>query len=253
MANADPNVGNGASDQTDPALDAAIPPVEGARSADAASVDAAIRARLTPEQRQVVARCLWVLGLLSTGSMIGLAFSLYLVNAYPLLLIGLSPIGRHLMLVAPTVDPLAFVAVGSLRRLAFYFASFHLGRAMGPLATIWLEARFARAARFIHWLERLFSRAPNAVVVLLPGPGVATLAGMSKMSAPVYIPLVALGLVFRMVLIVIAAEWLREPIQYLLELANEYKLPGTIVLVSAIAIYRWWQSRRKARGALTPP
>ncbi len=118
---------------------------------------------------------------------------------------------------------------------------------------VWIESRFTRAARFIHWLERLFNRAPRAVVVLLPGPGVATLAGMSKMSALVYVPLVGLGLVFRMVLIVVAAEWLREPIQYLLELAKQYRLPGTIVLVSAVAIYRFWQSRRKASGALTPP
>ena len=33
------------------------------------------------------------------------------VNEAPLLLIALSPLGRHLVLVAPTVDPIAFLAV----------------------------------------------------------------------------------------------------------------------------------------------
>ncbi len=56
-------------------------------------------AGLSPERRRIVGRCLSVLGALSTCAMIGVAFSLYLVNHQPLLLIALSPLGRHLVLV----------------------------------------------------------------------------------------------------------------------------------------------------------
>ena len=60
-------------------------------------------ALLDSEQRKPVRLCLSVLGALGTASLIGVAFSLYLVNHYPLLLIALSPLGRHMVLVAPMV------------------------------------------------------------------------------------------------------------------------------------------------------
>ena len=87
---------------------------------------------LTPEQWRVARRCLSVLGVLGIGSMTGVAFSLYLVNHYPLVLIALSPLGRHFVLVAPIVDPAAFMVVAVTRRMLFYLAAFYLGRAMGP-------------------------------------------------------------------------------------------------------------------------
>ena len=55
--------------------------------------------------------------MLSAGSAVGLAASAYLVNHYPLLLIALSPIGRHLILVVPNVDPGAFLLVAGLQQL----------------------------------------------------------------------------------------------------------------------------------------
>ncbi len=95
---------------------------------------------LTTEERKTTRLCLTVLGVLGTGSMVGVAFSLYLVNHHPLLLVALSPLGRHLLLVAPIVDPLAFVTVTVGRRMLFYLTSFHLGRALGPLGIPWIEA-----------------------------------------------------------------------------------------------------------------
>ena len=198
---------------------------------------------LGSEERKIARRCASVLGVLSTGSLIGVAASLYLVNEHPLLLIGLSPIGRHLILVAPTVDPLAFVIVAVARRMLFYLACFHLGRALGPTGIVWIEARAARAARFVHWVERLFERASHAVVFFLPGPTVSGLAGISEMRTRVFVPLSALGLVVRMLLVLGFAAWLRAPIEALLAVIAEYWIPGTVVLVVGIALHRW---RRRA-------
>ena len=75
-----------------------------------------ILAHLGPDERRTVRRCLSVLALLSSASLAGVASWLYLVNHAPLLLIALSPIGRHLILVAPIVDPVSFVFVGVGRR-----------------------------------------------------------------------------------------------------------------------------------------
>jgi membrane protein DedA with SNARE-associated domain len=201
---------------------------------------------LDGEQQKIARRCLSLLGVLSTGSLIGVAFSLFLVNEYPLLLIALSPIGRHLILVAPVVAPLAFIAVAVARRMLFYQGCFHLGRALGPTGIVWLEARAARAARLVRWLERLFDRSSHTVVLLMPGPTVSGLAGISGMRARVFVPLAVLGLTFRMLIVLGLAEWLRAPIAALLALIDEYWIPGTIVLVTGIGLHQL--RRRASRG-----
>ncbi len=194
---------------------------------------------LSAEDRRLTRRCLSVLGVLSTGTLIGVVFSLYLVGHYPLLLIAISPIWRHLIVVAPTVHPVAFVLVAVSRRMAFAIACFYLGRALGPTAIDWLEARAPRAARFYRWLDRVFKRASHLVVFLMPGPGVSALAGSAGMRAPVFGLLIALGLSLRMVIVVALGDYFREPIEVLLGLINDYWIPGTILLVLAVALYRW--------------
>ena len=200
-------------------------------------------------QRRVVRLCLIGLAVLSTGSMIGAMSVLYLANHFPLLLIALSPIGRHLLLVVPTVHPAAFVAVATVRRLAFYVPCFILGRTLGSAALAWLETRFRGAARFVQWLERIFQRAQYPAVFFLPGPIMSTIAGNAQMPVATWIPLVACGLVLRMVVVVWFGEWLREPIELLLELFDEYWIPGTIVLVSGTALYQWRRRTGRTRAS----
>jgi hypothetical protein len=205
--------------------------------ADEAPVD--VEGALDGGQQRIVRRCLMGLAVLGVGSMIGSTSVLYLANRYPLLLIALSPIGRHLILVVPTVHPAAFVTVATLRRLLFYVPCFILGRTLGSTALAWLETRFKGAAGFVRWLERLFQRARYPAVFLLPGPIMSTIAGKARMPITTWISLVASGLVLRMIAIVWFGEWMREPIERLLALFDEYWIPGTIVLVTVTAIYQW--------------
>jgi len=198
-----------------------------------------VEADLDDNQRRVVRLCLIGLAVLGIGSMIGAMSVLYLANHFPLLLIALSPTGRHLILVAPTVHPAAFVAVATLRRLVFYVPCFILGRTLGSTALAWLETRFRGAARFVQWLDRIFQRAQYPAVFFLPGPIMSTIAGNAKMPVAIWISLIACGLVLRMLVVVWFGEWLREPIERLLELFDEYWIPGTIVLVAGTALYRW--------------
>jgi membrane protein DedA with SNARE-associated domain len=171
--------------------------------------------------------------------MVGVAFSLYLVNHYPLLLVALSPLGRHLVLVAPIVDPYAFVAVVLARRMVFYLIMFQLGRTLGPAGITWVEARAVHLGRFVRWTERLFSRASHVAVFVMAGPTVSALAGISGMRARVFLALAIPGLTLRLVFVLGFAEWLREPIEWLLEWIDEYWIPGTIVLVTGMLVYQW--------------
>jgi membrane protein DedA with SNARE-associated domain len=207
---------------------------------------------LTARKQRTVRFCLSTLAVLSSGSMIGVASSLYLATEYPLLLIALSPLGRHLVLVAPVVDPVAFVAVAVGRRMLFYRACFHLGDALGPSGITWIETRAARFARFVRWLERLFARASHAVVLTMAGPTVSALAGISGMRAGVFTLLATLGLIARMLALLVLAEWLRGPIESFRALIDEYWVPGTVVIVSIIAVHHWRRRKTASRGMLDP-
>ena len=212
-------------------------------SAGRQEIPKGIADQLSDEERLMVRRCLMVLGSLATLGMIGTASWMYLVNHAPLLLIAMSPIGRHLILVAPTVNPVAFTLVGGGRRMLFYLASFHLGRALGPKGLEWLEMRAKRFARWVRWLEGLFNRAPRAVVFFLPGPIMSSIAGSSGMPARQFGWLSAGALVLRMILIITFGEWLREPIEAILEWIDRYWIPGTVVMVTGVLVYRWFRKR----------
>lgn len=200
---------------------------------------------LSSEDRRVARLSLMALGVLSAGSMLGVAFSLYLVNHQPLLLVGLSPLGRHLWLVAPIVDPVALVLVLVTRRMLFYLASFHLGRALGPQGILWVEARAARFGRFVRWIERLFGRASHAVVLTMTGPTVSALAGISGMRVTVFLALATAGLVARVVIVILLAEEIRAYIEAVLAWIDRYWIPGTVLMVAGVLAYRW-----RVRGRL---
>jgi len=208
-------------------------------------------AALSGEAQRIARLAGGTLAFLATGSLVGVAFSLYLVNHYPLLLVALSPIGRHLILVAPITDPTAFVAVAVGRRMLFYLASFYLGQALGPPGVLWIEARARHFGRFVRWLERIFERWGHAVVFFGAGPTVSALAGISGMPVRVFAALAIPGLVVRMLLLVSFAAWLREPIEALLVWIDAHWVEGTVVLIFVIAAYQGYQrwSVRKARAA----
>jgi hypothetical protein len=208
---------------------------------------------LAPGDLRLARRSLALLAVLGSGSMIGVAFSLYLVNHYPLLLIALSPLGRHLVLVAPIVDPIAFMFVSVGRRLLFYGGSYDLGRALGPSGILWLEQRAAYFARFVRWIEDLFQRAPKLVVLFISGPTVSALAGISGMRRSAFFALASVSLVVRMLLILGFAELMRGPIEIALAWIDEYWIPGTAVMVLGVLVFRWIRMRaaRAARAEST--
>ena len=216
-------------------------------AADMTTSSASLRAALSAEQSVMTRRCLSLLGVLATCSMIGVAFSLYLVGHYPLLLVALSPLGRHIILVAPIVSPIALIAVVGTRRMIFYLACFQLGRALGPAGIPWIEQRAARFGLFVRWVERLFSRAPHLMVLGFTGPTVSALAGASNMRTGAYLPLAVVSIVVRLLIALSFAEWIREYLEIILAWINEYWLPGTLVMVLGVAIYRW---RRPSPSAM---
>lgn len=203
-------------------------------------------ATLSAHDRRVVRGCLIALGVLSVGTWIGVGTSPYLVNNYPLLLVGISPISRHMILVAPIVSiPMLFL-VGGLRSLTFTTFSYFLGRSLGEPGLVWLEQRAERAGRFIRWLERFFLRWSYWAVFIFPLGAMACIAGVARMRPVGFFVTATIGIAFRMSLYILLADSIRGPIMNLLEWIRTYQVPATLVLVGTIATYQLY--KHKWRG-----
>jgi hypothetical protein len=202
------------------------------------------------EGRKLLRVYIGLLALLGTGTLIGVASSLYLVNSAPLVLIGISPLTRHLVLVAPMVDPFAFALVAGIRIFAFSFTAYAVGGILGPKGLEWLDARAQRTARAVRWMERIFARGAHLAVFLFPFGSMCAIAGVSRMAKEVFIPVVIAGIGFRLGLIGVLGSWLQEPIEWMLAWIEVYRLPGTVALIAAIAIYQLAR-RMRARSTQT--
>lgn len=191
-----------------------------------------------------------MLAALTVGTWIGVATSPYLVNNYPLVLIGISPLSRHMILVAPLVGAPMVLLVGGLRSLAFTAVTYFLGRSIGEPGLVWLEQRSENAGRFVRWLERLFQRWSYLAVFIFPVGVMACVAGVARMRPVGFFAAATAGIAFRLSLYVWLADSIREPIMRFLEFIRIYQVPATVVLVIGIGIYQVYKRRRRgSQGA----
>jgi membrane protein DedA with SNARE-associated domain len=203
---------------------------------------------LDPDARRIVRACLTIMGSLGVASWIGVGSSLYLLTEAPLVLIALSPLGRHLVLVAAVTNPIAFVAVAVARRLVFYLPAFYLGRTLGDLSIVWLERRVPLMARWVNFLERIFKWSPTLITFVMLGPLMSAIAGNSGMTPRTFAVVATAGLTCRMVITVYFAEWVKEPLEVAIAWLSEYRAPGTAILVGGLLINWLWKRRKGARG-----
>jgi membrane protein DedA with SNARE-associated domain len=206
---------------------------------------AAPTAELSARDRRIVRACLMMLAGLTVGTWIGVATSPYLVNNHPLVLIGISPLSRHMILVAPLVGAPMVLLVGGLRSLAFTAVSFFLGRSIGEPGLVWLEQRSENAGRLVRWLERFFQRWSYLAVFIFPLSVMACVAGVARMRPYGFFAAAMAGIVFRLSLYIWLAESIRGPIMSFLEFIRAYQLPATVVLVIGIVTYQVYKRRRR--------
>ena len=203
----------------------------------------------SPRDRRIVRGCLVVLGALSVGTWIGVGSSPYLVNNYPLVLVGISPISRHIILVAPIVSlPMLFL-VGGLRSLTFTTFSYFLGRSLGEPGLVWLEQKAERAGRFVRWLEGFFLRWSYLAVFVFPLGVMACIAGVARMRPGGFFLAATLGLALRMTLYILLADAIRGPIMILLDWLRTNQFAATVAVAGSIAGYQIYKYRRRSRQA----
>jgi membrane protein DedA with SNARE-associated domain len=188
-----------------------------------------------------------MLAALTVGTWIGVATSPYLVNNHPLVLIGISPLSRHMILVAPLVGAPMVLLVGGLRSLAFTAVAYFLGRSIGEPGLVWLEQRSENAGRFVRWLKRFFQRWSYLAVFIFPLGVMACVAGVARMRPVGFFAAATAGIAFRLSFYVWLADSIREPIMRFLEFIRIYQVPATVALVIGIGTYQVYKRRRRGR------
>lgn len=189
-----------------------------------------------------------LIALVALSNAIGTALSPYLVVEHPLLLVAISPEGRHVVLATPSVAPVLLVAVGTLRRLLGIVAGFGLGFLYGEAAVRWAEQRAPRFSRFILFLERMFERFGLYLLFVVPLPSIGVLAGAARTRLPWVVLAGAAGQVVWMTLTVQFGEavsgWTRPVLAFL----SRHVVEATIVAVVLVGLQQLvaYQKRKAA-------
>lgn len=177
---------------------------------------------------------------------LGLAFLPLLARDWPRVLILLNPTTAVLLLVSARLDLASFLALATLRRVAFHIVFFLLGLWYGRAAVRWVEGRGGRASRAVALIERLFARVRWPVILLWAGPLPSVLAGAGRMPRGRFLALDIGGTILSILVVRFAADVAADPLGAALRFSDEHAVPLTAITGAAVAIWllvRWWRGR----------
>lgn len=180
----------------------------------------------------------------------GVALLPTLLTYSPLLLIALSPLGRHLVLAAPSTAMLPFVVVATLRRLLTCILAYYFGQAYGTSGITWVVTRYPRLTGFVRGLEWLFDRAAPLVVFVAPGPIICAMAGATRMRLWLFVPIAAAGQVVWTSLTYRLGEALSAWIKPIMAFFQEHMISTTVGFVLLMLAYRLLRRNSPAENAL---
>lgn len=182
---------------------------------------------------------------------LGLALLPVLLVEAPAVLLVLSPMLAHLVLTGPVLSPVAYFAAGLAGSIVQGALAYHFGLALGDKARVWLEGRgaatHAATVRILEWMER----AAPLVLIAMAGPPVCALAGVSRLRAVVFYPV----MVVAQILWVGACFLFGTAVTEQLEVVHAF-VEQHVVELSAVAIvwvggtYLWKRHRRRKAALL---
>jgi len=181
---------------------------------------------------------LFVIG--TVGSNIGPA----LVDEKPRLILMLSSRNRNLFGSVPYIDLASYIAIGFVRILIAGIALYLVGRWYGTKALGWVEGNMGELPAIYKWTERAVDRAGPAILVLMPGSNiVCLLLGHRRMPPKKFVPLLMIGIAFKLAILWQGGRIFEEQIKSFLEWIESYQW---YVVVGLFAI-SFLQSARKGR------
>jgi len=181
---------------------------------------------------------LFVIG--TVGSNIGPA----LVDEKPRLILMLSSRNRNLFGSVPYIDLASYLSIGFIRVLVAGIALYLVGRWYGTKALGWVEGNMGELPAIYKWTERAVDRAGPAILVLMPGSNiVCLLLGHRRMPPKKCVPLLRIGIAFKLAILWQGGRIFEEQIKSFLEWIEKYQW---YVVVGLFAI-SFLQSARKGR------
>jgi len=181
---------------------------------------------------------LFVIG--TVGSNIGPA----LVDERPRLILMLSSRNRNLFGSVPYIDLASYLTIGFVRILIAGIALYLVGRWYGTKALGWVEGNMGELPAIYKWTEKAVDRAGPAILVLMPGSNiVCLLLGHRRMPPKKFVPLLMIGIAFKLAILWQGGRIFEEQIKSFLEWIEKYQW---YVVVGLFAI-SFLQSARKGR------
>jgi membrane protein DedA with SNARE-associated domain len=182
------------------------------------------------------AAILVLLSSVTAASLLGTALGPYLLVKSPLCLVALSPAAHHVALAAATVEPVPLIVVATLRRVLTGLAAYGLGYLYGHAALEWLEQRYARLARLVRWVERLFARFGVALLIVAPVPTIAVLAGAARSRLIWFVLAFALGHAIWNTVTQLLGDAFARTTDLLTAFIGEYLVESTLLCVALVAL-----------------
>lgn len=195
---------------------------------------------LLRNRRWLAAAAFLALAVNSLGSVL----SPYLLVDHPLVLLGLNPQGRHLVLVANHVDFWQAATVAGVRRGIQFMAIFALATLYGRQLLQKVEGKRPWAKRLVGLVERAYGRFGLWLVAFVPVAGIAGLAGLAGTSWW----RVAVAMLPGQIAIAAAWLWVGESLstwtEPLVAYLSEAALEATLLSIIAMLAYQLWSRIR---------
>ena len=183
-------------------------------------------------------------------SVVGSAISPYLLTHHPVLLLLLGPEAHHVVLTTHLLPGWWIVSLTTVRRVVGLVALFWFGWAHGQSALIFIEKRFGRFGRILRWVERSLVRFGALIVVLIPLPVVAVLAGVAGLRFSSTLAALSLGQLFWVTATWAFGEQISEITGPIVEFLSTYVLEATLVCIALVGVWQlaaYLMRRRRLR------
>ncbi|HEX4338519.1 MAG TPA: hypothetical protein VH062_21590 [Polyangiaceae bacterium] len=200
---------------------------------------------MSAERRRLVLFCTIPLAVFTVASFIGSAFMPYFLARAPLALVALSPLFRHFVLVAPSVDPLFLYLVGVPRHFASDPFMYLLGREFGTAALEWVDQNSPLAGRLARLLERLFGKIGFLALVVSPDIIVSALAGVARIPFWLFVAANIAGTFLTIAVARYFGAAFESPIRAMVAFFSAHLLVVTVVSVVSIVAINWFYRKRE--------
>ena len=186
-------------------------------------------------------------GTLFTAGTIGSNIGPALVDERPALVLALASRNRNLFGSVPFIDPATYWLIGFSRILVAAVVLFYLGRWYGERAIGWTERQVGDLPPIYRWFEKGVSKAGWLLFIAMPGSNlVCLMAGHQRVPARRFIPLIMVGIAFKLAALWAGGQAFENQIRSFLNWIEDYQWYIVIGLFGLSFI----QSARHARRDL---